>query len=356
MKIFISYRRDDSGGHAGRLFDHLTARFGTQQIFMDVDTIQPGADFRKAIENAVGSCDVAVVMIGRQWLNIPDAQGKRRLDDPRDFVRAEVASALANPTVQVIPVLVRGASMPSVNDLPDDLKDLAWRNAIELSDSRFQYDANKLIGAIEKLGSEPIKKTEVGGVRKVGPLLLGGLFLGITALGLIFWMARSGPMGGTSTPTPSNVPVSTSTNEPATSIPTLEPATPSATENALPTAVQTLDQYFGYINDAGIPDDLRAAWDLLTPTLQCNPSDQCNFVHYRDFWWQFQVQYKLYDCDANVVTAELIYYSRGGQPNPSRSPAYVTYELLNENSQLKLESAKKATGVSAFCELAVSVP
>ena len=145
MKIFISYRRDDSAGHAGRLFDHLRAHFGGRNLFMDIDTIQPGADFRRVVENAVGTCDVVLVMIGKQWLNITDTQGRRRLDNPQDLVRVEVASALANPRVRVIPVLVRGASMPGAHELPDDLKEITWRNAFELSDSRFQLDANRLI-------------------------------------------------------------------------------------------------------------------------------------------------------------------------------------------------------------------
>ncbi len=134
MKIFISYRRDDSAGYAGRLFDFLAARFGSENVFMDIDTIEPGDDFRKVIANAVQTCDVVLVMIGRQWLTIPGPDGQRRLDDPGDWVRVEVATALANPNVRVIPVLVRGASMPGEHELPGELRELAWRNALELSD------------------------------------------------------------------------------------------------------------------------------------------------------------------------------------------------------------------------------
>lgn len=155
MKIFISYRRDDSAGYAGRLFDHLAARFGGNNIFMDIDTIEPGEDFRKVVTNAVGNCDVTLVLIGKQWLNVASDQGQRRLDDPRDWVRMEVATALSNVQTRVIPVLVRGASMPGDNDLPDNLKELAWRNAIELSDSRFQHDANRLIDVIIRVTGKP---------------------------------------------------------------------------------------------------------------------------------------------------------------------------------------------------------
>ena len=154
MKIFISYRRDDSAGYAGRLFDHLAARFGGKNIFMDIDTIEPGEDFRKVVNNAVGNCDVVLVMIGKQWLTVASERGERRLDNPRDWVRMEVSTALTNTQTRVIPVLVRGASMPGDNELPTDLKELSWRNAIELSDSRFQHDANRLIEVIERITGE----------------------------------------------------------------------------------------------------------------------------------------------------------------------------------------------------------
>ena len=104
MKMFISYRRDDSAGYAGRLFDYLSAHFGATNVFMDIDTIQPGEDFRKVVSMAVGSCDVVLVMIGKQWAGMTNAQGQRRLEDPRDWVRMEISAALANRRVRVIPV------------------------------------------------------------------------------------------------------------------------------------------------------------------------------------------------------------------------------------------------------------
>lgn len=186
MKIFISYRRDDSAGYAGRLFDHLAARFGAKNVFMDIDTIEPGEDFRKVVENAVGTCDVVLAMIGKQWLSMLDAQGQRRLDDPRDWVQAEIASALANPRVRVIPVLVRDASMPGNHELPDELKELAWRNAIELSDTRFQHDANKLIGVIERVTGKPTK-TPAGSGQRSPVVRFLGIILALAGVGLIIW-------------------------------------------------------------------------------------------------------------------------------------------------------------------------
>jgi hypothetical protein len=154
VKIFISYRRDDSGGHAGHLFALLTARFGVNNVFMDIDTIPPGKDFRKVITDEVGKCDVVLVLIGKQWSSIGDAQGRRRLDDQLDWVRVEIATALANPRIRVIPVLLQNARMPGEQDLPAELKELRWRNAIELSDSRFRHDTSKLIQAIEAAHAE----------------------------------------------------------------------------------------------------------------------------------------------------------------------------------------------------------
>ena len=149
-KIFISYRREDSRGVTGRIYDRLEARFGRERIFMDVDTIQPGMDFVEAIENAVSESDVFLVVIGPNWLNSVDAMGKRRLENPNDFVRLEVASALKRG-IRVIPVLVENAMMPSSEDLQDNLQALTRRNAIEISHTRFSMDADKLIRVIEDI-------------------------------------------------------------------------------------------------------------------------------------------------------------------------------------------------------------
>ena len=147
-RIFISYRRADSAGYAGRIYDRLAAHFGKESIFMDVDTIQAGLDFVDVLENAVQSCDVLVAFIGRQWLNITDEDGNRRLDNPQDFVRIEVAAALSRG-IRVIPVLVDGTSMPDSDQLPNDLELLARRNAVPVTHQSFHNDANRLIEQLE---------------------------------------------------------------------------------------------------------------------------------------------------------------------------------------------------------------
>jgi TIR domain-containing protein len=147
--IFINYRREDSAGHAGRLFDGLSDHFAGR-LFMDVDTLEPGVDFVDAIEQAVGSCEALIVVIGRQWLTIQDKAGRRRLDDPADFVRLELESALARK-IRVIPVLVQDAPMPRAEELPPSLARLARRNAIELSDARWAYDVDRLAQTIQEV-------------------------------------------------------------------------------------------------------------------------------------------------------------------------------------------------------------
>ena len=148
-KIFLSYRREDSSGYAGRLYDRLRNHFGSEQVFMDVNTIEPGADFVRTIEGTVGSCDVLVALLGKEWLSSKDQDGRRRLDDPNDFVRLEIATALER-RILVIPALVGGARIPATQELPGALAGLVRRQALEISDSRFHEDANRLISTLEK--------------------------------------------------------------------------------------------------------------------------------------------------------------------------------------------------------------
>jgi hypothetical protein len=148
--IFISYRRQDAPGYAGRLYDALAARFGDERVFMDIGGIEPGADFAQQIDEAVGSCDVLLAVIGPEWATVTDARGRRRLDDPDDFVALEISTALPRPEVKVIPVLVDGARMPMQTELPPALAALGRRQAIELSAARWRYDVETLLGTLER--------------------------------------------------------------------------------------------------------------------------------------------------------------------------------------------------------------
>jgi hypothetical protein len=159
-KIFISYRRDDSAGMAGRLYDRLEARFGRDNIFMDIDAIPLGVDFRDYLQHAVGQCDVLLAVIGRNWFG-RNPEGARRLDDPKDFVRIEIEAALARG-IPVIPVLIDKVPMPAESELPSSVATLAYRNAILVDHGRdFHGHVDRLIRGIEWLfqqGATPTPK------------------------------------------------------------------------------------------------------------------------------------------------------------------------------------------------------
>lgn len=157
--IFISYRREDSAPYAGRLYDRLCARFGTDQVFMDVDDIPPGADFAAHIGARAASCDAMIVVVGNKWLAARDRRGQRRLADPNDFVALEVAHGLRR-SIPVIPVLVGGARLPAASDLPEHLRGLAQREAVGLRDEEFRRDADALIAVLAKLPSFQRRATD----------------------------------------------------------------------------------------------------------------------------------------------------------------------------------------------------
>jgi hypothetical protein len=128
---------------------------------MDVAAIDVGRDFRRAIDESVATCGVLLALIGPGWLNEKNESGERRLDDPGDFVRMETACALRRD-IPVIPVLVRGAKMPRSDQLPDDLKDLAYRNCVELTHVRWKSDVKVLIGGLRPLLLDSVDTVAAG--------------------------------------------------------------------------------------------------------------------------------------------------------------------------------------------------
>ena len=138
--VFLSYRRDDAGGHAGRLCDRLIARFGAARVFMDVQDIEPGQNFEQAIEQTLAKCDVMAVVVGPRWVDIMAA----RAESGEDFVRHEIAIAL-HRQMTVIPVVMGGASMPSREQLPSELSAFGRCQAVEIRDDRFDEDAARLV-------------------------------------------------------------------------------------------------------------------------------------------------------------------------------------------------------------------
>jgi hypothetical protein len=163
--VFISYRRQESSGMAGRLHDRLATRFGRAQVFMDVDTIRLGVDFAAEITQAVSTCQVLLAVIGPQWLTATDQDGRRRLEDAEDIVRLEIAAALERD-IRVIPILVEGAVMPRRQELPDSLATLARRSALILRHESFPADADRLLAEIEPILRPPAPLPETRNVIK----------------------------------------------------------------------------------------------------------------------------------------------------------------------------------------------
>ena len=145
-RVFISYRRQETAWPARQLYDVLVAELGADRVFKDVDDIEPGDDFVERLQSAVGSCEVLLALIGPQWLTVTDAKGTRRLDDPGDFVRIEVETALKRDDVRVIPILVDNARMPTPEELPKGLAALSRRQAVKIDPVNF--DTRRLMGVL----------------------------------------------------------------------------------------------------------------------------------------------------------------------------------------------------------------
>jgi hypothetical protein len=148
--LFVCYRRDDTQHAAGRLHDRLTEAYGSDRVFMDIDSVPLGVDFVEHVSHQIARCAAVVVMIGRKWLRLKGKDRRRRLDSEDDLVRAEIAAALQQK-IPVIPLLVENAKMPSATDLPDNIRLLARRNGIELSATRWKTDVERLIKELDRV-------------------------------------------------------------------------------------------------------------------------------------------------------------------------------------------------------------
>jgi len=187
--IFISYRRDDSAGHAGRLEEALEARFGVDAVFRDVDDLVPGLSFSAALQSRLEAADVVLVLIGPNWLDA-ERGGQRRIDQPDDYVRLEVAHALASGK-PVIPVLLGGAILPRAEQLPESLRPLVERHAVRVDDEGWQDDVARLSKALTAWIPERV------GARRSRPpsWAMGGLV--VLAMLFLAWPAPTPfPSGG----------------------------------------------------------------------------------------------------------------------------------------------------------------
>ena len=274
--IFVSYRRGDSEGQARALFNELAGLIGKDSVFMDVDSIALGRDFRQILQERLGSSDLMLALIGPDWLDVRDASGNRRLESAADFVRQEIAAALKR-NIPVTPVLVRGAQMPAPERLPDDLKDLAYRNGFELSHTRWESDVREMIkrlglakGDVQESRQPVIGAREADRpvVMESGPVVAGrtlgsktiAIGAGATLLvlaSLVAWLMSGGsnsidqgtnlapnrPAVETTSTSPTAVATPAATNEtrlPAQKVapePTRPNSSPAATRQELPVAV-----------------------------------------------------------------------------------------------------------------------
>jgi Sel1 repeat/TIR domain len=191
--IFVNYRREDSISTAGRLYDRFSHTFGRKNIFMDVDRIPAGVDFEAHLNSQIAACEIALVVIGPRWLEVKDESGGRRLDNPDDFVTIEIATLLAR-NIRVIPVLVDGARMPKAGELPDPLKALARRQAVEVRQLHFGRDADALVERVNEalkgeLGRQsPWRGKAIAGAAAAVLLLLG--WIGLSSIDLAVWRLR----------------------------------------------------------------------------------------------------------------------------------------------------------------------
>lgn len=179
MRIFISYRRGDTAGRAGRLFDVLVSRLGGRNVFQDVAAIAPGTDFPQQVADAIAKSDAALVVIGSEWLTIRGPDGTRRLDEPGDYVRGEIGAALA-AEVPVVPVLVGDAELPAPGDLPEELRPLVNRQAARIRDDSWHQDVDALVRRLE---GESVVETP----RRRWPMLAGAVTV-VVALAAISWI------------------------------------------------------------------------------------------------------------------------------------------------------------------------
>lgn len=191
-QIFISYRRDDSAGYARAVYDELARHFGAERVFIDVDDIRAGQAFTDVIERAVGESEVLLVLIGKRWLGERDG-GPPRIGDPGDFVALEVAAGLGKG-MSVIPLLLDGATMPSPSQLPAALRALSGRNALELDNTRFAADVERLIGALREAIGEAVPAStpaqapaSARGPSTSRPALIAGALVAVVAIAAIWW-------------------------------------------------------------------------------------------------------------------------------------------------------------------------
>lgn len=232
--VFINYRRDQTAGEARALYNDLVQLLGAERVFMDVDNIALGRDFREVLHERLQDCEVMLTLIGRGWADARDGGGQRRLEQPDDFVRLEIATALQR-NVAVTPVLLQEARMPAAEQLPEDLKPLTFRNGFEVSHQTWESNVHELV---KRLGL-PVAAAPAPAVPPAPapasarlPLVMGALAV-LVAGGLGAWFVqRTEPPAPAPAPTPAPAPAPTPAPPPAP-VPAPPPAVDAAAVQAL---------------------------------------------------------------------------------------------------------------------------
>ncbi len=234
-RIFINYRRSDSRGDSGRLYDRLAARF-PGKVFRDVASLEPGMEWKDAISQVLGQTGACIVVIGKDWINITDASGHRRLDDPKDTVRQELANALERK-MRVFPVLVGGAEMPREEELPPELQPLCRRNALEITEQDWDEGFNKLVKALEAalgLHQPPVHAEQASSRRKTWMFAAAGTVAALLLL-VLYAASRDSSSSPTNEPRPPTQPSGSSSGSSAV----------GDTRNSDPPRVDTVSQLVG---------------------------------------------------------------------------------------------------------------
>jgi hypothetical protein len=186
-KVFLCYRREDSGGYAGRIQDQLAQALGSDVLFMDVDAIPLGANFVRVLHDEVAKCEVLLAVIGRNWLDARDEHGNRRLENPNDFVRVEIGAALQR-NIPVVPILLDGARIPDVRQLPKELEELSFRNGIDVRLASFHNDVSRLIQGLKtQLNIDIKRRQEIGSLAFFCAIGSGLFYIPFALLFFLVW-------------------------------------------------------------------------------------------------------------------------------------------------------------------------
>lgn len=274
MRVFLSYRRADVGGYAGRFSDLLVRRLGVKNVFQDVTSIRPGQDFVGAVRHALDTCDVAVAVIGPGWVTAVSPEGRRRLFEPDDYVRVELATALARE-VPVVPVLVGGAELPTAGDLPEDLHPLLQRQAVVLHDETWHQDVEDLLRSLR--GQHPAAP----GTRRAPLLAIVGIVVLAAIVAGLWWRPWEEGSRGAGTRRAADGPTSGPAVSPSCPVPTGRGWT-AFTLNQNPTARQEFDD--GYqlftVRAASWRPLEQGRWQVIVDTSVANRRTSNNFDHY----------------------------------------------------------------------------